>query len=265
MKKTLIENTDLYLWTIVAYISFGVIGFVQGDINWPAVFCFWLFFALGNGTAGHRYFAHDSFSVSRPVHWLLGLWVTLCAYSPVHYWIVQHKHHHRHTDTPQDLHAPKNGLFNAFILWPLNRARIETVLKERSSVVSLARALKDPSVVFYSKWFVVINLIALAVLTWIDWSLIFSAVGIAYIFEQVRLGLVNTVTHIPGLPGNYTNHEHTGSDQSQNNWLLGLITLGFAWHNNHHADPKKLILTERWWEIDIEGYVGWLFSLTKRN
>lgn len=265
MKKTLIENTNLYLLTIIVYMTLGVIGLVWTDINWWAVIGFWLFFAIGNGTVGHRYFAHESFCVSRPVHWLLALWVTLCAYSPVYVWVVQHKHHHRHTDTQDDLHAPHNGLLNAFILWPLNRSRIDAILKERSSVVSLARALKDPAVLFYSRWFLVINLVALIALALFDYTLIFSGLGIAYIVEQFRLGLINTVTHIPGLPGNYTNHAHKGLDQSQNNWLLGLVTLGFAWHNNHHADPKKLILTEHWWEIDFEGYIGWLLSLSKKQ
>jgi stearoyl-CoA desaturase (delta-9 desaturase) len=262
MKTSLIENTNLYLLTIIAYIAFGIIGIVWFAINWWAVLFFWLFFAFGNGTVGHRYFAHNSFTTSKAVHWALGLWVTLCAYSPVHYWVVQHKHHHRHTDTQEDLHSPKNGLLNAFVLWPLNKSRIEAVLKDRSSVVSLVRALRDPSIVFYSQWFVVINAVALAVLAVIDWNLIFAGLGVAYIIEQVRLGVVNTVTHISGLPGNYTTHEHNGSDQSQNNWVLGLITLGFAWHNNHHANPKKLILTERWWEIDLEGYLGWLLGRT---
>jgi fatty-acid desaturase len=38
------------------------------------------------------------------------------------------------------------------------------------------------------------------------------------------------------------------------------LLLGFGWHNNHHADPKKLILTENWWEIDLEGYMGKILS-----
>lgn len=262
MKNTILENTHLYLAIIVFYIALGIVGLLFVDINWLTVLGFWLFFAIGNGTIGHRYFSHNSFEVNKTTHWLLGLWVTLCAYSPVHYWIVQHKHHHRHTDTPEDLHAPSNGLLNAFILWPLNAGRITQVFKERSSIVSLARAIRDPSVVFYGKWFVPINAVALIVVGLIDWRLIFSGIGIAYIIEQARLGIINTVTHIPGLPGNYRNHNT--NDLSQNNWILGFITLGFGWHNNHHKDAKKLILTERWWEIDIEGYVGWLLSLTSK-
>jgi stearoyl-CoA desaturase (delta-9 desaturase) len=260
----MIENTKLYIMLIVAYIAAGIIGLMFFNITWWHVAIAWLFYAIGNGTIGHRYFSHHSFKVSASVHWLLGLWCTLCAYSPVHYWQVQHLHHHRNTDTTKDLHSPKNGLLQAFIFWPFSSQRIEDVFRERSSLVVLAKAFRDKPVKFFSSYFFIINATALLILASIDYTVIFSTLGVAYIIEQIRLGLVNTVTHLPFCIGNYINHPHVGSDQSQNNWLLGLITLGFAWHNNHHADPKKLILTERWWEIDIEGYIGWLLSLTSR-
>lgn len=260
----MINNTKLYIVLIVFYSLAGLIGLAVFDINWQHVFAAWLFYAIGNGTIGHRYFAHKSFDVATPVHWLLGLWCTLCAYSPLHYWQVQHLHHHRNADNEKDLHSPKNGLLKAFIFWPLSSQRIEDVFRERSSLVILARSFKDPSVKFFSEYFFVVNLAAMLVVSSVDYTMIFSVLGIAYLIEQIRLGIVNTVTHIPGLPGNYVNHEQAGTDQSQNNWLLGLVTLGFAWHNNHHANPKQLVLTEHWWEIDIEGYVGWLLSLTNK-
>lgn len=260
----MIKNTRLYIVLILFYIFSGLAGLLFFDINWYFVFVAWLFYAIGNGTIGHRYFAHKSFEVSKPMHWLLGLWCTLCAYSPLHYWQVQHLHHHRNADNERDLHSPRNGLLKAFIFWPLSAKRIEDVFRERNSLVILARAFQDRSVKFFSEYFFIINVTALIIVATIDYHVIFSVLGIAYVIEQIRLGIVNTVTHIPSLFGNYINHDHVGTDRSQNNWILGFITLGFAWHNNHHADPKKLILTERWWEIDIEGCVGWVLSLSSK-
>jgi stearoyl-CoA desaturase (delta-9 desaturase) len=129
----------------------------------------------------------------------------------------------------------------------------------------LAKALKDPVISFFSRRFFAINVIFLLVVMLLEPLWLLEILGVAYLIEQIRLGLINTVTHLPSWPGNYINHQHSGTDQSQNNWILGMITLGFAWHNNHHASPAKLILTERWWEIDIEGYVGWLFSLSAKQ
>jgi fatty-acid desaturase len=39
--------------------------------------------------------------------------------------------------------------------------------------------------------------------------------------------------------------------------------MGFGWHNNHHHNPAKNIVQDRWWEIDIEGYIGYLLSKLK--
>ena len=43
-------------------------------------------------------------------------------------------------------------------------------------------------------------------------------------------------------------------DESRNNWLLALPSLGEAWHNNHHAFPSSAVhgLDER--QLDLSGY-----------
>ena len=56
---------------------------------------------------------------------------------------------------------------------------------------------------------------------------------------------VNSLTHLFG----YRNHE-TG-ENSRNNWLVALVACGEGWHNNHHADPARCSVSNRWWEIDV--------------
>jgi stearoyl-CoA desaturase (delta-9 desaturase) len=246
-KKLLAFNTS--------YSAIGLIGLTVYASWWMLLF--WLLFAIGNGTVGHRYFAHNSFAVSNWFRKLLAVWCTLSAYSPVNYWQVQHRHHHRHSDTKQDIHSPVNGRLMSLFGWMYNSQRIESVFDDRASVVNLARANQDRWIRFLSDKFIVVNMCFLTVLVIIDPVLLFAA-GAAFVLEQVRLGLINLVCHWPGFPGNYRNHNTR--DQSHNNWILGIVTLGFAWHNTHHADAQRLILTERWWELDIEGYVGKLLS-----
>lgn len=260
MIDIMMTQSRLYVVVIVVWIFAGLTGLIFAEPQWSMVIVAWLFYALGNGTVSHRYFAHGSFEVGRWMHWTLALWSTLCAYAPLHYWKVQHLHHHRNSDNEHDLHAPRNGFFRSFLLWPFSAQRLNTVFKERSSLVILARAMRDPAVSFFSRNFFTLNFTWIVVLMLIMPSLIFEVLGVAYLIEQVRLGLINTITHTPSIPGNYTNYPNVGSDKSQNNWLLGLISLGFAWHNNHHANPQRLILTQHWWEIDIEGYAGWAIS-----
>jgi stearoyl-CoA desaturase (delta-9 desaturase) len=43
-------------------------------------------------------------------------------------------------------------------------------------------------------------------------------------------------------------------DDSRNNWLLALVTLGEGWHNNHHHYPASARQGFYWWEIDLTYY-----------
>ena len=55
---------------------------------------------------------------------------------------------------------------------------------------------------------------------------------------------INSVTHVWG----YRNYET--DEDSRNNLVVGLISNGEGWHNNHHADPRSARHGHRWWEID---------------
>jgi fatty-acid desaturase len=56
---------------------------------------------------------------------------------------------------------------------------------------------------------------------------------------------VNSFTHLWG----YRNFET--HDDSKNNWVVGLISNGEGWHNNHHSEPRSAAHGKRWWEHDI--------------
>lgn len=252
--KTQYLITFNILYVLLGIASLFVFGFSY------AVLALWLVFAFGNGTIGHRYFAHNQFKVGAIKHWVFSFWCTISAYSPIVYWQVQHRHHHRHSDDADDIHSPRNGLFMSLVAWPFSKQRIESVFKDRASTVNYARCMKDTAVKFTSEYFILINVIFLATLTFINIELL-GAASIAFLLEHVRLGLINSLTHLDNIPGNYRNHDT--KDRSHNNLFLGFLTLGFGWHNNHHNDATKLILTERFWEIDLEGYLGKLLSLPK--
>ena len=56
---------------------------------------------------------------------------------------------------------------------------------------------------------------------------------------------VNSVTHIWGY------RSFDPHDDSRNNWLVGLLSNGEGWHNNHHAQPRCAAHGQRWWEVDV--------------
>jgi stearoyl-CoA desaturase (Delta-9 desaturase) len=54
------------------------------------------------------------------------------------------------------------------------------------------------------------------------------------IFWSTRAGLsptfcINSLAHIRG------RRHYVTADDSRNNWLLAIFTMGEDWHNNHHA------------------------------
>lgn len=246
----------VFMWS---YLSVGLFSLIFTDLNWVTVGIMFLFFAFGNGTVAHRYFAHESFKVSQPLRWFLGLWATLVGYTPLSYWIVSHRHHHRFSDTENDIHSPKTGILYSFIGWTLDYKAQQSTLTHRSTLVNLSRCQRDSVIKFMSTHFLVLNLTFLSILYIIDPILLFCGT-VGYLIEQFRTGIINCCLHTRNFPGNYRNHDT--SDNSQNNLMIGILSLGFGFHNNHHANQTKLILTERWFEIDLEGYLGWLLSKT---
>lgn len=67
---------------------------------------------------------------------------------------------------------------------------------------------------------------------------------------------INSVAHLLGSKRYYT------GDESRNNFLLALITLGEGWHNNHHKHMGCTRQGFYWWEIDITYYILKILSWT---
>lgn len=251
---------NLLIIFVCVYTCIGLYALMFGDWSGTSLFLFFLFLALGNGTVAHRYFAHKAFKVSIFVHPILVVWATLTAYSPLAYWIVQHRHHHNYTDMTEDTHSPYNGFFHSFFLWTIDKKIIKSIFNIRANVLAYASIRKDPWIRFFDNHYMIVNILFITSLYFIN-SRLMIAYFAAFCLEQIRLGILNTVHHMPRFPLNYQNH-NLENDKSQNNYITGLLTLGFGWHNNHHHDPSKLIQSEKWWELDIEGLVGWLLSLS---
>jgi stearoyl-CoA desaturase (delta-9 desaturase) len=64
---------------------------------------------------------------------------------------------------------------------------------------------------------------------------------------------VNSICHMPQL--GYRSFET--SDQSRNNFWIGVIGFGEGYHNNHHAQPRCAAHGLRWWEFDLTRYIIW--------
>jgi stearoyl-CoA desaturase (delta-9 desaturase) len=67
---------------------------------------------------------------------------------------------------------------------------------------------------------------------------------------------INSLAHVRG------SKRYVTGDDSRNNWLLAIFTMGEGWHNNHHACQSSVRQGFRWWEYDPTFYLLKLLSFT---
>lgn len=227
------------------------------SINWLSVAVFMLVFGIiGNGVVGHRLVAHKQFE---PAHWIRGflyLLCTLAAFSPVWFWRAQHWHHHKFSDQDADVHSPiTKSFWYSFFWWAMKQESVRTVL--RTEGPSVRESFRDPAIKFLASWNYKIIWLFIIVLGTISPALVL-AYFIFFWIEIIRLGALSTLMHLK-LPFSYRNFET--DEHSQNNVILGHLTFGLGWHNNHHMYPKRLDNQIKWWEFDLEAKLSKLIAL----
>jgi stearoyl-CoA desaturase (delta-9 desaturase) len=61
--------------------------------------------------------------------------------------------------------------------------------------------------------------------------------------------LINSLAHVWG------GRPYATADDSRNNGLLALLTMGEGWHNNHHHSMSSARQGFLWWQLDVTYYV----------
>jgi stearoyl-CoA desaturase (delta-9 desaturase) len=77
-------------------------------------------------------------------------------------------------------------------------------------------------------------------LSWLFWGVVVRTIAVWHITWAV-----NSIAHLWGY------RTFDAQDESRNNWLVGLVSNGEGWHNNHHAEPRCAAHGQRWWELDV--------------
>lgn len=235
-------------------------------VSWPAVaVCAALYllrmFAITGGY--HRYFSHRSFKTSRAFQFVLALLGATSAQKGPIWWASHHRHHHRYSDTPEDIHSPIiNGIYYAHIGWVLSseftNPRLELV-KDLTRFPELRLVDKFNLIppiflavcTYFFGLFLQVNYPALGTtaMQMLVWGFFISTVLVYH-----GTFCINSFTHIIG------RKRYATTDSSRNNLILALITLGEGWHNNHHYYQSSERQGFYWWEIDITHYILTMLS-----
>jgi stearoyl-CoA desaturase (delta-9 desaturase) len=201
-----------------------------------------MFFVTG---VYHRYFSHRAYKTSRAFQALIAFLGGMSVQKGALWWAANHRHHHKYSDMPNDLHSPREqGLLWSHVGWIVSREYNDT---DYSQIKDFA---KYPELVWLNKFHFVPVAIYAAVLyaTLGLWGFVWG-----FLVSTVLLWhgtfTINSLSHVFG------NRRFETTDDSRNNWFLAMLTMGEGWHNNHHHYQSTANQGFYWWEIDPSYYI----------
>lgn len=224
----------------------------------------YVFGTLGINLGFHRLLSHRSYKCPLWVEHCLAVLGVCCLQKTPAQFVATHRAHHQHEDEEDDPHSPRPGLFWGHMGWLfVHKPEFENI----DTLERLARdVLRDP---FYFRmernfrWLVIYILHAVSFFLagfGIGWLLTggTASTGLQFGLSLLVWGVllrtvlvwhitwsVNSIGHVWG----YQNYKTRGN--SRNSLIIGLISNGDGWHNNHHADQRAAAHGHKWWELDI--------------
>lgn len=211
----------------------------------------------------HRYFSHKTFKTNRFWQFFFAVLGNSAVQRGPLWWAAHHRHHHRFTDTPQDVHSPSHhGFLWSHMGWLSSKANFPTMRKY------VREWLKYPELALLNRFDKAVPVL-LAIILYSSgeflasfapglktngWQLLIWGFFISSVVLFHATCTINSLDHMVG------RRRYDTPDTSRNNSLLALITLGEGWHNNHHHYPISTRQGFFWWELDITFFLLVLLS-----
>jgi stearoyl-CoA desaturase (delta-9 desaturase) len=246
----IVEHTDIMYPSAIPFVlvHLACVAALWTGVTYDAlVLCFLLYwlriFAIGAGY--HRYFSHRAYRTGRAFQLALAVLSQSTAQKSVLWWASKHRHHHLHSDTETDVHSPRHkGFVYSHLGWIFSRKN------DVADLVKVADFARYPELMWLHKHELVppavLALLSVLIAGW-------SGLVVGFFWSTVLVYhatfCINSLAHVRG------SRRYVTGDDSRNNWLLALFTMGEGWHNNHHAYQSSVRQGFRWWEIDATFYL----------
>ena len=212
----------------------------------------------------HRYFSHRAFKASRPVQFVFAAIGAAAVQRGPLWWAAHHRNHHRHADTPADVHSPvQHGFLRSHMGWFMTRSGFRT---DWSKIPDL---VKYPELRLLDRFDLLVPVaLAVGLFFWGRWlGHAHPELGtsgpqlLVWGFFVSTIVLFHVTVTINSFAHRFGSRRFETRDNSRNNWLLALLTFGEGWHNNHHYFPGSARQGFRWWEVDLTFYILRTLSL----
>jgi stearoyl-CoA desaturase (delta-9 desaturase) len=195
-----------------------------------AFFMFLVYYAFGMILGFHRVFAHKSYVVGNKLKRAMLIAGSLSGMGSSVGWVGQHRWHHAYADQPdKDPYYSEPGIWSKTKAWALYPANTEfkiTVIKD---------LIRDKDHMFMHKHYYSILFAWVLILAMISpWAVIYLW-ALPAVLCYTDLTLVGVFGHVAGQQPHHT------TDQSRDNHILSIFTLGESYQNLHHHNAAQPI------------------------
>jgi stearoyl-CoA desaturase (delta-9 desaturase) len=211
----------------------------------------------------HRYFSHRTYRTSRWMQFVFALLGASSAQRGPLWWAAHHRSHHKFSDMQPDPHSPiRHGFWRSHIGWFMTNRHF---LTDYRRIHDFARF---PELRWLNRFDVIVPIILAVTLYFVGrllnsaapslgvtgWQLVVWGFVVSTIILFHATASINSLAHLIG------RRRYNTGDDSRNNFILALITLGEGWHNNHHKFRSCTRQGFYWWEIDLTYYALKFFA-----
>ena len=256
-----------YIIVIAGYHAVALLAFMPGWFSWSGLIVAMLGTHLcglfGINLCYHRLLTHRGLKCPKWLEHSMVVIAMSCLQETPARWVAIHRRHHQFADEQPDPHSPLASFFWSHIGWilvhqpELSRLGIYRTLRQGHFARPLLRRARAPWLAGLDQSRSRCRCSSPPVLRW-RWllgqspeaaaqtglSILMFGVFVRTVLVWHITWAVNSVTHLWG----YRSYET--DEDSRNNFVVGLISNGEGWHNNHHADPRSARHGHRWWEMD---------------
>ena len=217
---------------------------------------------VGIAVGMHRLGSHRALAAGSAVRAVLYALGAMAAQGPPSYWIINHRRHHALSDREGDLHSPYvdggrllgfwRGLWHSHIGWSFNHELTHALTFGKDLLRD--RVLARVNRAYYA--LVAAGVLGPGVVCGLITGSARDAVLGALWGGPVRLfATYHATAAINSIAHRFGSSPYDTRDESRNNLLLVISTLGEGWHNNHHAFPSSAFAGLAWWQLDPSGWV----------
>jgi stearoyl-CoA desaturase (Delta-9 desaturase) len=218
---------------------------------------FYVLTCLGVTLGYHRMFTHRSFEASRAFRAIIAIIGSMAIEGSVIRWVADHRKHHAFTDQDGDPHSPHlsgpgfwggvKGLWHAHMGWLF--VSVGTADRERFA----PDLVKDRALQVIDKLFPLWITLSFAIPFALGWAIgggLGSALTALLWGGFVRVFLLHHVTwSINSICHYFGRKRFAIEDESRNVFWLAPLSMGEAWHHNHHAFPTSAFHGLKRWEF----------------